>query len=122
MRLLEEFNLLLNLGYTAFQVVGQSRNSLKITKWKEIEGKEIVFHHLLHSSGPFGLDLDDGSWLPANKAIRKYKLIFVKYRLFGDHGLLTGEKIRHRHIRVVYQKILRRLRLNSDWYDTHARR
>ena len=53
--------------------------------------------------------------------IRKYKIIFIWYFLFGDDGILAPRKIKNIMLRRKYSRLLNRLRL-KDWYDTHAKR
>ena len=117
--LLEEFNVLLDLGYNKFQVVGQSKNRFKITKWQDDNGKKRRFRHLLDSSGPFGPDLNENLWFDIETTMRKYRIIFIKYRLFGDSGFFRAAKIRNPFVRRVYSQILGIVGL-IDWYDTHA--
>ena len=73
----------------------------------------------IDSSGPFGPDLDADSWLSMERAIRKYKRVFLIYRIFGNDGFLGGIRIPNRYLKRKYMGILSRLHLR-DWYDTHA--
>ena len=91
------------------------------TQWEASDGKKCSFKHHKDSSGPFGGDLDQSAWMSKRQAIRKYKLIFTCYFLFGDDGILAPRKIKNIMLRRKYSRFLNRLRL-KDWYETHAKR
>ncbi len=107
-----EFELLRKLGYNYFKAVNQKKvNKQKLTV-QSLDGKEFSPSFKWGSSGAFGEDLK-GVWLNEKKTLLKYRYIFLKYKLFGDYGLLTS---------ITSQiPIIRRL-TRVGWYDTHAKR
>ena len=119
--LLNEFKIFHDLGYTHYAVRAQSKMSKTTSHWLSKQGEKCSFHHQIHSSGPFGGDLDKDVWMSKKQAIRKYKFIFLCYFFFGDDGLLAPRKIKNIMLRRKYSRFLNRLRL-KDWYDTHAAR
>ena len=119
--LINEFRIFEDLGYTHFAVRPQSKMAKTITQWVASDGKKYSFKHQKDSSGPFGGDLDKSAWMSKRQAIRKYKIIFIWYFLFGDDGILAPRKIKNIMLRRKYSRLLNRLRL-KDWYDTHAKR
>jgi FkbM family methyltransferase len=109
--LVEEFDELTRLGYTRFQVVDQKKHPSGMFRTRD--GAEVDYRFILGSSGPFGEYLD-GPWLTREQALRRYRWIFLCYRLFGDNTLLE---------RVLPRiPLARRLMRLVSWYDTHARR
>jgi len=102
--LIEEFNLLQQLGYNNFKAVQQSDNS-KYNKSRK------------GPSSLFGEDLS-GEWKDIKHILSEYKTIFNKYKFFGDYGILKNYFIGKLFI-SFYKKIL-----GSNlpgWYDTHAK-
>ena len=101
-------------GHTAEQY-----SRLKI-KTQTIDGRRIEYTFEPDASGPFGDDLP-GSWLTYNEAMKQYKSIFHRYRLFGDHSSLNK-------MPQLVQGVTRKLyRIGSGengplpgWFDTHA--
>jgi hypothetical protein len=58
-----------------------------------------------------------GRWLSRRTALAVYRLIFLRYFLHGDDGLLR------RHRAWLLPRLASRLLLGpAGWYDTHARR
>jgi hypothetical protein len=69
------------------------------------------------ASGLFGGDLA-GKWKNYYEILAEYKMIFVLYALFGDHGKLNSYSF-SKNLKEFLQKCLRRS--IPGWYDTHAR-
>ncbi len=113
----EEFELFKKIGYSSFKAV----NQLDITKQKEPEnseeGKFCNYSFLDGATGLFGKDLPN-KWKNEKQMLREYKLIFIKYKLLGNYGILKRNKIG-----LFVYKVIRKLfpRLVRSWYDTHAR-
>ena len=92
-----------------------------------IEGQEIVtadragrpIRHRFEAeaSGPFGEDLAE-PWVDQEALLRRYRRIYLSYRLFGDRSILarTGPG---RRAREALSKVLRRPL--PGWFDTHAK-
>jgi len=119
--LMEEFQVLKKLGYTNFQAIPQSRMGKKLTKWKSLLGEKVSFRHDKNSSGPFGEDLSN-NWVDFIAIKKRYKFVFLKYKLFGDDGIFAPRKIKFRILRAIYSRILFETRLGADWFDTHAKK
>lgn len=121
--LLDEFKTFENLGYDAFQVVGQHKVDQQQIPMPPREGRILPDHFKLEkdATGLFGRDLPPQEWITLQQAVAKYRWIFLQYFLNGDHGILNSWKEgRARHeIRQFWDKILG---FEVGWYDTHARR
>ncbi len=113
----EEFELFKKLGYLSFKAV----NQLDISKQKEPknseEGKFCNYIFSYGATGLFGKDLPN-KWKNEKQILREYKLIFMKYNLFGNYGILKRNKIG-----LFVYKVIRKLfpKLEGFWYDTHAK-
>jgi len=116
-KLVEEFNLFRQLGYTKFKAVQQCGVSYQAEPNPSKEGSYVGYHFKHDSSGLFGEDLP-GEWKHYNQVINKYRIIFILYKLFGDYGKLNSSSI-GRGFRTVLSKLLRRT--IPGWYDTHAK-
>lgn len=109
--LLAEFDALERLGYRRFQVVRQGVHGSG--RFLDRSGQPVEARFDIHSSGPFGSHLG-GRWLTRRQALRRYRWVFLRYRLIADDtpfGRLLG-KI----------PLLRRIPDMAGWYDTHAMR
>ncbi len=137
--LLHEFELFTKLGYTKFKIVDQEQvYRLKAPK-PAAEGRYIDHKFQPGSSGLFGRELP-GEWLTMRQALRRYRLIYLQYYLFGDYGILRRAILRlpgfkkaastsssapsPSTLRKIMNAVLR-IRLfeivfKSQWYDTHA--
>jgi FkbM family methyltransferase len=114
-RLLHEFDELEQLGYRNFKVIDQASVHTHHPRVRGVEGNGATFVYEPGSSGLFGRDLP-GRWLTRSEALLKYRLIFLRYYLFGDDGKINDWFI---------TKILRRIPIlrqiaRTVWYDTHA--
>jgi FkbM family methyltransferase len=116
-KLEKEFDLFEKLGYDKFNLVNQA----EISKQKEPKDtKEKSFldiHFESGSSGLFGTDLRDG-WISKGEALKKYRWIFIGYKLWGDYSKIKNNPFMRR-LRGFLQR-----RLGTaipGWYDTHAK-
>jgi FkbM family methyltransferase len=116
-KLVEEFNLLAQLGYTRFKAVQQAGISYQIEPNPPKEGSYAAYKFEDGCSGLFGEDLP-GEWKDYNQIIREYKGIFRPYKLFGAQG-----KLRRGFVGKALRKVLAKLlhRPMPGWYDTHAK-
>src|SRR5258708_35824960 len=112
--LVEEFQLLQDLGYRRFKVVPQHRVQDQVCPSPSREG-EYVSHQFCHgASGSFGEEAP-GKWVRASEAIGIYERIFRQYRWFGDDARIRSIFRRNR----LLQR-LERFVPKPGWYDTHA--
>lgn len=113
----EELNLLERLGYDRFKAVQQQNVDRQVEPASSGDGVYVGQAFQYGSSGLFGKDLP-GRWKDKEQILREYKITFVLYRLFGDHGLVK---------KLIVARLLRRAmeialgRPIPGWYDTHAR-
>lgn len=115
-KLLEELDLLRQLGYKGFKAIQQ----LDVPKQKEPnpsrEGRYVGYVFFDHS-GLFGQDLP-GNWKSLQQITNAYRFIFIQYKLFGDHGVLKGTlvgKVLRKALSILIRKPV------PGWYDTHAK-
>ncbi len=119
--LLREFDIFIKLGYLKFQAIPQRKMQEKVTKWKNAKGRIITYRHKKDSSGPFGEDLKN-NWKNFKVVKLQYKLIFLRYKLFGDDGIFAPRKINNYYLRFFYRSFLTLTFLNANWFDTHAKK
>ena len=120
--LLREFDTFKKLGYLKFQAIPQRQKIRnKITKWKNTDGEIISYRHENASSGPFGEDLKN-NWKNFRAVKVQYKLIFLRYKLFGDDGIFAPRKINNYYLRFFYKVFLFLTFLNPNFFDTHAKK
>ncbi len=111
-----EFELLERNGYGAFKAVKQDFHDIK----PPLPSNNGAIYHTFEegASGPFGED-SPGKWKTLAGALSDYRMVFVKYWLFGDYSYLIqtekGKKFIAQLERIVRRSI-------PGWYDTHARR
>ncbi|MCU1284920.1 MAG: methyltransferase FkbM family [Acidobacteriales bacterium] len=113
--LLHEFEMLQSLGYEKFKIIDQRKTHLQVVPNPSREGKYVSHHFEPECTGLFGDELP-GRWLTAEETINQYKVIFEKYRFYGDSGTLRNN---------LGVRFLRRLPVIGDhfrasWFDTHA--
>lgn len=115
--LVEELNLLTQLGYTRFKAIQQGGISLQVEPNPSQEKCYVGYQFREGSSGLFGEDLPY-HWKDYKQIINEYKIIFLQYKLFGDYG-----KLRKYFVGKVIRKILSWLLRKPipGWYDTHAK-
>lgn len=113
--LVEEFDLLESKGYHAFKVVPQHKVPHQRPPEPAREGRHVPWRFALGASGLFG-DEAPGRWLTRAQALAKYRLVFARYALYGDTGLLP------KHGRGALLRLpFRVLGGSAGWFDTHAR-
>jgi FkbM family methyltransferase len=108
--LLHEFDVLEALGYNRFKVVPQHKVRHQAPPVPAREGRHVdyTFEHM--SSGMFGEEAP-GQWLTRRQALARYRLIFARYRMWGENTLL---------FRSVLYRPIRKVLGPAGWYDTHA--
>ena len=118
-KLVAEFAILKDLGYSKFKVVDQTKIPDQKCPYPSLEGQYIDHKFEFGSSGLFGLELP-GEWLNADEAIEAYKKIFRRYKYFGDDGIFNNKLfMKNRYL----NKIMSFFKLkypHVGWYDTHA--
>ena len=107
----DEFALLEDLGYSRFKVIRQDGVEAQSSPTPAKEGRYVEHQFEEGSSGLFGEELP-GAWLSKGEALRLYRKIFLRYRLYGDDGVLNYS--------ALGRRILRYWRPGAGWYDTHA--
>jgi len=137
--LLEEFDMFEKLGYSRFKIVDQKHIDRQKPPEPPAEGHYVQYRFEAGSSGLFGEELP-GKWLTRSQALRRYRLIFLGYRIFGDSGILrillkipgarkalppTSDADKSSNTSNGNDRkpsTLRRIRekFRSPWYDTHA--
>lgn len=115
-KLVHEFDLLERLGYRQFKVVPQHKVPKQQAPKPAREGRYVSWTFRLGASGLFGEEAP-GRWLSRRQALAKYRLIFARYRLYGDTGLLP-----RRGPAAALRLPFRLLGGSAGWFDTHARR
>ncbi len=110
-----EFDLLEQLGYRRFKVVPQHKVFQQQAPWPPLEGKWVEHSFQQGDSGLFGEEAP-GRWLTRRQALDLYRLIFVKYHLYGDR--IDGKTTWNAKL----GRSLRKHTGSAGWYDTHARR
>ena len=89
-------------------------------KTHTLDGQPFDYVFECHSSGPFGNDLPH-RWLTYDETLDQYKIIFRRYRYFGDYSVVFK-------MPTNAQRVIRKLyRLSTGykgplpgWFDTHA--
>ena len=123
-KLNEELDMLEALGYDRFKVVPQHKIGGSTLSTRVLDGSALRWTFEPGSSGAFGRDLK-GRWLTRAQVLRRYRLIFLRYQLIGDAGLLTRgthtKKGLARFLVKVPARIVRLVIGPAGWYDTHAR-
>jgi FkbM family methyltransferase len=109
--LLEEFNLLKELGYQKFKVINQEKISQQMCPFPAREGQYIEHKFEFGSSGLFGEETP-GNWLSESQVINCYKHIFLYYKIFRLNGFIYDLPLG--------KKLLETLQVIEPWYDTHA--
>ena len=112
--LVHELDLLERLGCRRFKVVGQHRVPRQKAPNPAREGHYVPWSFRLGSSGLFGAEALDAG-LAAVRDWPSYRLIFVRYRLYGDTGLLP-----RRGAAAALRAPFRLLGGSAGWFNTHA--
>lgn len=116
-KLVEELNLLTELGYTRFKAIQQRGVSHQIEPNPSKEQCYVGYRFQEGSSGLFGEDLPY-QWKGYEQVLNEYKLIFLQYKLFGDYGKLRKYFVGKVFIKILSMLLRRRI---PGWYDTHAK-
>jgi FkbM family methyltransferase len=115
-KLLEEFELLKELGYNHFKAIQQDvTNSQTILNPGNGSAKTYTFQE--GASGVFGEDTA-GKWKNYDEIIKEYRRIFKLYWLFGDYSYLIQTE-KGKHFISQLERVVRRPL--PGWYDTHAK-
>lgn len=105
----QELELLTELGYDRFQVINQ-KDLVKIMS------PDSILEY--GGSGDFGPWLPKSGWMSEAETRRKYKELFVWYKLFSRRGLLRETPLQ----KPLTQALSRLLGYTiPSWHDTHAR-
>ena len=116
-KLVEELNLLTELGYANFKAIQQCGISHQAESNPSKEGAYVGYQFQEGSSGLFGQDLP-GAWKDYKSILDQYEDIFFRYRLFGDYGIFRKYFVSRIFIKI-FSKLLKKPL--SGWYDTHAK-
>lgn len=112
-----EFSLLQRLGYDRFAVVQQGDIAGQTLETRRLDGSALRFRFEQDASGPFGGDV--GPWLDYPAAIKRYRRVFLAYRLIGAKSRLRRTRVGRRLHGIALRRLRRPL---PGWYDTHAAR
>lgn len=114
--LVHEFDVLDGLGYRRFKVVAQQKVHRQRSPNPPREGRHAPdWRPRVGASGLFGEEAP-GRWLSRAAALAKYRLIFSRYRLYGDDGVLSRRRF------PLLWAPARFLGGQAGWFDTHASR
>jgi FkbM family methyltransferase len=116
-KLKQEFHYLSLLGYTKFQAINQVAVPSQKEPANSSEGRCVQFSFQEGASGLFGSDLPN-IWKSKKQILRRYRLIFLGYLLFGDKAILKKTKFGSRLVRFVNRKSGWKI---PGWFDTHAK-
>jgi len=111
-----EFALLKVLGYSRFKVVPQHAIVLQDCPCPAREGRYVDHHFEEGASGLFGEEAP-GEWMVEAEAVRTYRSIFLRYRLFDDEGIARRYALAKRFMRRIGRAAGC---YPVGWYDTHA--
>ena len=113
-----ELELLVSLGYDAFQIVQQSRVPCQKVPSPSREGNDCEHRFQLASSGLFGADLPADGWTDPAATAATYDRNYALVRTWGDRSFLS----RMPGMGRVLWNIEKRTGLPLvGWHDTHAR-
>jgi FkbM family methyltransferase len=112
-----ELDILRGLGYDSFKAVQQATVPGSAAPRPGLEGSDIDYTFPRDASGLFARELA-GKWLNRSQVKRRYRWIFVGYRIFGNDTFVR----KNRFTRKLWQLLQRLLRRPiPGWFDTHAR-
>lgn len=110
-----EFDVFERLGYGRFAVVQQANLPGRLLRTVDRAGNPVEFRFEADSSGGFGVDV--GPWLDRDRALKRYRGVFRRYRRYGEGSFLR----RFRAGRIFLARLPRYTgRSMPGWYDTHA--
>ena len=113
--LVHEFDVLNELGYRRFKIVPQHKVHRQRLPEPAREGVDIPWRFAKGASGAFGEEAP-GEWMTREQALRRYKMIFARYRTLGDRSPLRRGRLR------PLGRAIGHLAGSPWWYDTHAGR
>jgi FkbM family methyltransferase len=111
-----EFAVLKALGYSRFKVVPQHATVSQRCPCPAREGRYVDYHFEDGASGLFGEEAP-GEWMPEAEAVRTYRPIFLRYKLFDDEGIARHYALAKRVMRRIGRAVGS---YPVGWYDTHA--
>jgi hypothetical protein len=114
---MQEFDMLIQLGFTKFKVVEQKGISRQKEPNPSKEGVFVGFKFNEGCSGLFGEDLS-GKWKNYKEILIAYKGIFLLYKLFGDYGIVKKNYLGSKFRKVISKALNRPV---PGWHDTHAK-
>ncbi len=118
--LINEFDLLEQLGYTKFKVVQQQNIPGRTIRVRAIDGSPVEYTFKECASGPFGEDIPQ-PWLSRTEAIKLYEGIFARYRMFGDRTTYYRlPRVAKGVISTAYKAATGYRGPLPGWFDTHA--
>lgn len=109
----EQLSYLAACGYRAFYIRDQAR----LPAATFVDGRIHEIGGMW--SGPFGVEIDDGSWLTLAQLRRRAFIFALRSRLFGEFGL-AGRFRLYGLIRRLAQLPLLRTLFYTSWYDVHC--
>lgn len=116
-KLIEELNLLEQLGYSRFKAIQQRGVSRQLEPNPSKEGCYVGYQFQEGSSGLFGADLPY-EWKDYKQILDEYKFIFLQYKLLRPLGKLSKYFVGKAIIKLL--SVLLRKPI-PGWYDTHAK-
>lgn len=111
-----ELDLLVELGYDAFAARQQAGIEQVTVDTRTLDGRPLRHRFELHSSGPFGDDLDD--WQSYDAVVEQYRGIMRDYARWGDGTIWMRNPAAAKVAGALARLAGRPL---PGWYDTHAR-
>jgi FkbM family methyltransferase len=119
---IDEIEMLQDLGYNRFAAVQQATIPGSRVRGRALDGAPLDYRFKKHASGPFGPYLKQ-DYKTAGAVIDDYRSIFRAYARFGDQSWLVRfgpSRLATRAVNAALVKTVRRPL--CGWYDTHAAR
>jgi len=116
-RLVQEMDLLTELGYDKFKAIQQGDVTKQHPPSPPLEGDGVSYKFEAGASGLFGEETP-GVWKSKAGILFEYKRIFSLYKLVGDASPARRNAIGRLLIKVASKMLGRPI---PGWYDTHAR-
>ena len=110
-----------SLGYTKYKPVEQETVPGTTIRTRTLDGREMEHTFEANASGPFGEDIAQ-PWLGVEDTLREFKIIFRRYRLFGDDSQflrIPSDQVRQR-IERIYRTVTGYRGALPGWHDIHA--
>jgi FkbM family methyltransferase len=116
----ESLELLARLGYTKFKIVDQSTLAGSSGSFRAVDNSLFSYTFPPDTSGPFGEEIPQ-PWVSFSQALSDYRLIFWRYRWFGDKSLFARLPWRIQHwLKRTYQMATGSHGGFVGWHDIHA--